>query len=61
MATTASTNTTVRSTTPIRQASNSEGSPRAAERALSDDAGDVVVELADKIAGLRITDISYIG
>ncbi|WP_253819713.1 hypothetical protein [Variovorax paradoxus] len=61
MATTASTNTTVRSTTPMRQASNSEGTPRKALRALSGDGGDVVEELADKIAGLRIADISYIG
>ncbi|WP_269759362.1 hypothetical protein [Variovorax sp. E3] len=51
----------MRRTTPMRQASNSDGAPRSALRALSDDAGDVVVELADKIAGLRIADISYIG
>ncbi|MFL9667518.1 MULTISPECIES: hypothetical protein [unclassified Variovorax] len=51
----------MRSTTPMRQASNSEGTPRKALRALSGDGGDVVEELADKIAGLRIADISYIG
>ncbi|BEP44277.1 hypothetical protein ABL849_07820 [Variovorax sp. 375MFSha3.1] len=60
MATTASTNTTVRSTTPIWQASKIDGPPRAddaAARALSDDGGGVGEELADKIAGLRIADI----
>ncbi|UKI12028.1 MULTISPECIES: hypothetical protein [Variovorax] len=51
----------MRRTTPMRQASNSDGPPRKALRALSDDGGDVGEELADKIAGLRIADISYIG
>ncbi|GER18194.1 hypothetical protein VCH24_32180 [Variovorax boronicumulans] len=60
-ATTASTNTTVRSTTPIWQASNSAGPPRTGARARSGDAADVEGELADKIAGLRIADIRSIG
>jgi hypothetical protein len=51
----------VRSTTPIWQASKMDGLPRKGARALSGDGGGVVVELADKIAGLRIADISYIG
>ncbi|WP_256219812.1 MULTISPECIES: hypothetical protein [unclassified Variovorax] len=60
MATTASTKTTVRSTTPIWQASKIEGSSRRDARVLSglsEEDGDVGVELADKIAGLRIADI----
>ena len=54
--TTASTKTTVRSTTPIWQASNSTACARADGRVRSEDAADGV---ADKIAGLRIR--RYIG